>query len=178
MKQLIAVLVLVIGIFGCSTLEEKKEQARWTVESAAWLDMCQLLIDEEVGYHCGRLMPPLVVYEEMDDGLYGWYEGTEYIYINSSLTGTDLFDVLMHEGIHYVHVQLQIVALPGPTVDACWSENEAWTLTGSFWNEDNSDWWRAYPHCWPYYADQQSLREYGEVWNWINGIIDGIVWEN
>ena len=142
---------------------------------SAWLDMCQLLIDEAVDYKCNRLMPPLVVYEPMRDGLQGYYDGSDTIYISSKLIGTDLFDVLIHEGIHYVHVQHGIVDLPGPAEKICWSENEAWRLTGLYWNEDNSNWWVSYPHCWQYYATSQQMREYGIVWNWINEIVDGIM---
>ena len=178
MKQMIAVLILIVGIFGCTSLETKQEQARQVTEQAAWLDMCQLLIDEDTGYHCARLMAPLVVYEEMREGLHGYYDGSDTIYINIKLEGTDLFDVLMHEGIHYVHVQLQMLEVPGPAIEICWSENEAWMLTGAYWNEDNSNWWRAYPHCWPYYADTQELRDLGVLWIIINDLVDGIIWEN
>jgi len=178
MKRMIALLILVVGIFGCTSLESKQEQARFATEQMAWLDMCQLLVDERAGYHCARLMPPLVVYEEMREGLYGYYDGSDTIYVRSDLTGTDLFETLMHEGIHYVHVQLQILELPAPAIEVCWSENQAWMLTGAYYNEDNSNWWRAYPHCWQYYATSEELREIGYIWNTINSIIDGIIWEN
>jgi hypothetical protein len=177
-RKLIATALLVFGLLGCVTNETKQEQARFATEQFAWLEMCQLLIDEDAGYHCARLMPPLVVYEEMRDGLHGYYEGGDIIYINEKLSGNRLTDVLMHEGVHYVHVQIQMIEVPGPAIAVCWSENEAWTLTGLYWNEDNSRWWRAYPHCWEFYADTQQLREYGYVYNIITDIVDGIIWEN
>ena len=148
MKAAIATLILFIGLLvpGCTILETNEhKQAR--NESFAWLEMCQLL-EDETDYRCNRLMAPLVEYEKMRPGLWGYYEGGATIFINSELEGTDLTDVLMHEGIHYVHVMHQFIEVPGPAEQVCWSENEAWTLTGLYWNEDNSRWWRAYPHCW------------------------------
>lgn len=177
MKALIATLLLcLLPMNGCITTEtlEDKQAA---VEAQAWSEMCALL-ELETDYSCTRLMPPLVVYEPMREGLHGYYDGSDTIYINDTLSGTDLFETLMHEGIHYVHVQHLFIPVPGPAADICWSENEAWTLTGIYFNEDNSTWWRAYPHCWPYYADSQELRELGEIWVIINDIVDGIIWEN
>lgn len=176
MKAFIVSMILLIGLLlGCSSLEFNKQAQ---VENLAWLDMCQLLIDEEVGYACGRLMQPEVVYETMRDGLLGYYEGGNTIYINDTLQSTEKFEVLMHEGIHYVHVQLGIIEVPGPAQQVCWSENEAWTLTGSFYNEDNSNWWRAYPYCWQYYADNQYLKDLGWLYNEVNDIVDGIIFED
>lgn len=175
MKAIIATLILGIGVFSCTPLEIKK-QAQY--ERIAWLDMCQLLIDEDVGYACNRLMLPLVAYEEMEPTLHGWYDGGDTIYINESLRGTDLSNVLMHEGIHYVHVQHGIILLPGTAKAVCWSENEAWRLTGIFYNEDNSRWWRSYPYCWQFYGSTQYLRDLGFVYNEIETIIDGIIFED
>lgn len=175
MKAIIAVLFLLIPM-GCVTVETlEQKQAR--MESYAWTEMCGLL-EAETDYSCTRLMPPLVVYEPMRDGLHGYYDGSDTIFINDSLRGTELMEVLMHEGIHYVHVMHLFIPVPGPAEAVCWSENEAWTLTGIYYNEDNSNWWRAYPHCWPYYADTQELIELGIIWNIINDAIDGIIWEN
>jgi len=84
----------------------------------------------------------------------------------------------MHEGVHYVHVQQEIIEIPNYSKLVCWSENEAWTLTGIYWGKDNSKWWRNYPHCWKYYADSAQVRYWGEIWNQINDIVDGIIWEN
>jgi len=175
MKKFIATLIVFVGIFGCASLEEQQREKQTLTETRAWLDMCQLLIDEHVGYECRRLMPPLVHYQSMRDGLHGFYDGSDTIYINSELEDDSLFDVLMHEGIHYVHVQHGIIPLPGPAKAICWSENEAWLLTGRYWKKDHSKWWRAYPHCWEFYANTQEMREYGIVWNWINEIVDGIM---
>ena len=171
MKALIATLILTIGLLGCVTTKQKQAQ----VEQAAWLNMCQLLIDEGVGYHCARLKLPLTVYEPMRAGLSGYYNGGDTIFINSALVGWEVDEVLMHEQIHYVHVQLQMIPVPGPADQICWSENEAWTLTGTYYGIDNSKWWRAYPHCWAYYGDTQKLRDIGYIYNQITDIIDGII---
>lgn len=175
MKAIIAALILTIGLLACGVSSVKKQNI---IEQRAWLDMCQLLIDEEVGYACNRLMMPLVVYEEMEPGLLGWYDGGDTIYINADLRSTQLFEVLMHEGVHYVHVQHGIIIVPGPAIQVCWSENEAWTLTGIFYNEDNSKWWRAYPYCWQFYGDTQYLRDLGWVFNEVTDIMDDIIFED
>ena len=114
----------------------------------------------------------------MRDGLNGYYDGGDTIFINSKLEGVPMIEVLMHEGIHYVHVQHQFIRVPGPAEEVCWSENEAWTLTGLYYNEDNSRWWRAYPHCWQYYGSSAEIREIGYIYNTINDIIDGIIFED
>lgn len=175
MKYFIATLILVVGLLGCG-LTKIQKQAQY--ESIAWLDMCQLLTEEAVGYKCNRLMPPLVAYEEMEPGLLGWYDGSDTIHISVELRGVDLSEVLIHEGVHYVHVQHGIINIPGSAKEVCWSENEAWTLTGIFYNEDNSLWWRAYPHCWQYYADTKYLRRVGFIYNEIESIMDGIIFED
>lgn len=176
MKAIISAVLTGLFLLGCAHSETTEEkQAR--LESATWLDMCQLLIDE-ADYECRRLLPPLVVYEEMSDSLYGYYDGSDTIYINISLKGKDLFDVLMHEGIHYVHVQHGIIEIPGYAEPICWSENEAWMLTGIYFGEDNSNWWRWYPHCWQFYGNTQEVRDLGKVWNDIHELIEDWIWEN
>jgi hypothetical protein len=84
----------------------------------------------------------------------------------------------MHEGIHYVHVQHLIIKVPGPAEEVCWSEDHAWTLTGIYFGEDNSQWWRAYPHCWQWYADTDKLNILGQQYNDINDAVDGIIFED
>jgi len=176
MKKLIALLIVTVGLLSCGTFETKgHKQAR--LETFAWLEMCQLLIDE-TDYECMRLLPPVVVYEPMRDGLHGYYNGTETIYINDKLKGDEQQDVLMHEAVHYVHVQHQFIPIPGPAELVCWSENEAWTLSGIYWGVDNSKWWQSYPHCWQWYGGSQYLRDIGFIFNGIEDIIDGIIFED
>lgn len=175
MKTLIATLIVVIGLLGCGNLGLNKQAQ---VEQLAWLATCQLLLDEAVGYECHRLMPPIVGYEEMDEDYLGRYSGGDTIWINSDLTRTELFSTLMHEMIHYIHVHQGILEVPGPALEVCWSENEAWVLTGIYYNEDNSLWWQMYPHCWQYYGDSRYLRDVGYIYNEINDIVDGIIFED
>jgi len=175
MKALIAALILILGL-GCVSLESRSDkQAR--METFAWLEMCQLL-EDEADYQCMRLMPPLVVYERMHWSLDGYYDGSDTIHVNQILRGTNLTDTLMHEAIHYVHVQMQIIPIPGPPELVCASEDEAFTLTGLYWNEDNSNWWKDYPHCWEWYADDKNVRAVGQSYNTIIEIIDIIILEN
>ena len=177
MKAMIASAILVFGILGCTTLGERQAQEQAIIEQMSWLDTCQLLIDY-ADYHCARLMPPYVIYEDMRDGLYGYYDGSDTIYVSNELTRVETFETLIHETIHYVHVQLQLIEVPGYSEPICWSENEAWMLTGIYYNENNDNWWRAYPHCWQYYANTQDLQDLGVIWSWINDIVDDYIWEN
>ena len=170
MKSLIAI-IMIIGFaatFGCATTGTKQAQ----LETTAWTDMCRLLVAEENSYECHRIMPPLVEYEKMRKGLYGYYDGSDTIYIREGLNPSDTLATLFHEMIHYLHVQASIIPIPGPAEQVCWSENEAWYFEGIYSNKDNSGWWRSYPHCWEFYGDTQYARDMGNIFNEINEIMD------
>jgi len=171
MKKYITALIVAVGLFGCGTTQYKQAQ----LPEIAWRDMCSLLETESVVYQCMRVMPPNVVYEEMRDGLYGYYDGSDTVFINKDLSQRDKLRTLIHEDIHYLHTQLQIIVIPGPAVQVCWSENEAWTLEGIYSGHDNSNWWTSYPHCWEWYATDQYLRELGALYNAVNDLVEDII---
>jgi hypothetical protein len=122
-------------------------------ETRAWIEMCDV-VSENTEYSCGGVTPPKVVYENMRPGLYGYYDGSDTVYVNSALGDHDTLATIIHEMIHYLHVQNKQIPIPGPAKLICWSENEAWTLEGLWSGTDNSYWWVAYPHCWRYYDPQ------------------------
>ena len=173
MRKLLISIVLVVGLLGCSTLGYKQAQ----LADVAWSEMCTLLETEEIGYLCKRVQPPLVVYEIMRPGLMGYYDGGDTVYIRQGLSFDEQLEVLIHEDVHYLHAQLQIVEIPGPAIEVCWSENEAWYIEGLWSGTDNSKWWRQYPYCWEWYADEQYLMELGSLYNIINGLVDNIIFE-
>jgi len=176
MKGLIASFILLVGIFGCATTGENYKQEQ--LNGVAWAITCDLLENEGIGYLCMRMMPPMVHYEKMRPGLYGYYDGGPMIYVNSELNQQKTINVLIHEQVHYIHVQLQILSIPGPAREVCWSENEAWKIEGLYSGQDNSLWWKYYPHCWEWYAETQYQRDVGFVYNTVNDIIDQIILEN
>ncbi len=176
MKTLIAFFILVGGIFGCATTGDNYKQEQ--LNGVAWAITCDLLENEGIGYLCMRMMPPMVTYEKMRPGLQGYYGGGPMIYVNSELNQRKTIHVLIHEQVHYIHTQLQILEIPGPTKEVCWSENEAWYIEGLYSGEDNSRWWIYYPHCWEFYADSQYQRNVGLVYNEINDLVDLLILEN
>ena len=146
------------------------EPAELTPELRAWDAMCRL-VETERDYQCGGIVPPKVVYEKMRAGLYGYYDGGDTIYINADLGVEDAFSTLIHEDIHYLHVMLEMIPIPGPAELVCWSENEAWTLEGIYSDSDNSMWWMSYPHCWPYYDPEwEAFKSWFLQWCEIMGI--------
>jgi hypothetical protein len=171
MKYLLTTVILVAGILGCATTQYKQAE----LPEVAWRDMCALLETEAVFYQCMRVMPPLVEYEKMRDGLSGYYEGGDTVFINKNLSQEDQLRTLIHEQIHYLHVQLQMIVVPGYPEPICWSENEAWTLEGIYSGKDNSKWWIAYPYCWEFYADDTNMQELGALLNAITEIMDDYI---
>ncbi len=171
MRKLLISIVLVVGLLGCSTLGHKQAQ----LPDTAWREMCTLLETEEIGYLCKRVQPPEVVYEVMEGGLMGYYDGGDTIYVRKGLSVRDTMEVLIHEDVHYLHAQLQIVEIPGPAIEVCWSENEAWYIEGLWSGNDNSKWWRVYPYCWEWYADEQYIRDLGVLYNFVNEKVDEIM---
>lgn len=133
----------------------------------AWSETCQL-IEEERDYTCAGVAMPKVKYESMRPGLYGYYDGGDTVYVNRDLARNDRLTTLIHEMIHFVHVQQEMIPIPGPAVEVCWSENEAWLLEGIYSGKDNTNWWISYTHCWPYYDPEW------EAWvrDWFFGYIE------
>jgi hypothetical protein len=83
---------------------------------------------------------------------------------------------MIHEMIHYLHVQEGIINIPGYAPELCWSENEAFTLVDIWWEwigkpekKRGPNWWKPYTHCWPYYNPNFN------IWEWIDQMIED--WE-
>lgn len=154
MKKLVVLTVALAA--SCSPYMTKLEK-----ESKAWATMCNLAKGME--YSCDGITPPQVVYEPMEEGLLGYYEGNDTIFVNSELQGNDKMAVLIHEMVHYLHARLGIYSIPGPASEVCQSEDEAWLIEGVWWGSIgkpknvNLNWWYSYPHCWPYFAPTNSL---------------------
>ena len=174
MRKLIIATIMVVGLFGCTTWEMRNKQAQ---ADFAWVEMCDLL-EDKAKYQCMRLKQPVIVFEEMPEGTLGYYLGEEFLYVSDALRGEEIIEIIMHEGIHYVHKQHQIINIPGYAKEVCWSENEAWGLTGIYFRDDNSKWWKAYPYCWQYYADSKYLKDVGELYNRLSDIMNGITFED
>lgn len=121
---------------------------------------------------CNQVDAPVVVYEEMRDGLWGYYDGGDTIFINSELAGMDQQATLIHEGVHYLDAQWLGLVVPGPAAEICASEDKAWLIEGVWWEmhdrPENArpEWWRSYPWCWQYYAPSTftlTLQEYVDI---------------
>lgn len=138
-----AALVVVTLLSSCSLLKPK------TPEEYGWETMCRL-VDREYGYSCKGIELPKVVYEPMEGGLQGWYGGGDTVHVREGLPLEDRMATLIHEYVHYLHVQLDMLIVPGPAREICWSESEAWHITELVTGKDTSNWWRAYPHCWQF----------------------------
>jgi hypothetical protein len=114
----------------------------------------------------------------MRRGLYGYYEGGDVVFVNSRLVGGLMYGTLFHEYIHYLHVKLEMIEIPGYAEEVCWSEDQAFRLEGIWSGDDNSDWWKAYTHCWPYYGTEDYRNAYiviEMIQNWVDGVIDNII---
>lgn len=143
-------------------------------ETQSWIDTCKLVADRRE-YSCGTIAPPKVIYQEMREGLYGYYDGGDTVFVNEALNAVDRNRTLIHEMIHYLHVELEMIRVPGPAKEVCWSENEAWTLEGIYSGEDNSKWWYSYPHCYKYYDPDWSGVTLEELLDeMLDDIIEGI----
>lgn len=149
-----------------------------TKADRAWAEMCELA-DQMYGYSCDGIDRPKVKYESMEEGLWGYYDGSDTVFINRDLKGREQMQTLIHEMVHYLHLRLGLLELP--TTDAlavCTSEAEAWALEGVWSGDDNSNWWFAYPHCWEFYVDETD-RKSSEAFldfieGWLEGIFEGI----
>jgi hypothetical protein len=110
---------------------------------------------------CDQLDAPKIVYEEMRDGLMGYYDAGDTIFVNSETEGDFRTSVLIHEMVHYIDKLWLDMQVPGPAVEICKSEDKAWFIEGVWWgligrpDEARTDWWKSYPHCWEWYAPRR-----------------------
>lgn len=136
---------------------------------------CTIYEAHEQAEVCDLVEMPNIVYEEMRQGLQGYYPGGDTLYVNEDLRGREKIAVIIHELVHYLDVMWGGLPIPGPASLVCASEDKAWFLEGIYWgmvgeqDKVRLDWWKSYPHCWPYYAPQQFMLTIQE-WVDIMGI--------
>lgn len=164
MKRLLLI-GCVLMLAACASLLPSR-----SMEEVAWAEMCSLA-GQLYGYRCDGITPPLVTYESMRDGLYGYYEGGDTVFVSTNITPEEKMGTLIHEMVHYLHVQLGLVEVPGPAGLICKSEEEAWELEGIWSGTDNSGWWRPYTHCWKWYANPKPDWPHAPVYP-AGGVID------
>lgn len=142
-----------------------------------WSETCKLYSDYAEMEMCENVEEPKIVYEKMRQGLMGYYDGGDTIYVNEELKGKDRFATILHEMVHYIDAAHGL-PVPGPASLICKSEDTAWFLEGVWWglqgqpDKARPDWWKSYPHCWQWYAPQQfelSTAEYLEYIRWQLG---------
>ena len=120
--------------------------------------------------HCGTLAAPKVVYERMSSRLYGYYDGSDTVYVNKSISASLKREVLLHEMIHYVQSVVGKVKVPGPAKEICAMEEEAFRLVDEWlvdmgWEDRQRgpDWWKSYRHCYKFYGP----KDYGSSRDWF-----------
>jgi hypothetical protein len=175
MRTSLRTIVLLLGLFGCSYLADQSTIIE-DREALVWDEMCEMIQEiNDVGlgepdynpfYTCGDVEKPLVVYKWMRKGLYGYYEGGDTVVVSNAIPTGQVYGTLFHEYIHYLHVQLGMIEVPGYAEEICWSEDQAFRLEGIWSGDDNSTWWKVYPHCWPYYGTQEAKNAYNLI-QWI-----------
>ena len=154
-----------------------------------WSDTCRLYdaYEESEGRAagaCDEVTAPEIVYEEMAGGLMGYYDGDNTIHVNDELRGDDKFATVIHEMVHYLDTMWLGLVVPGPAQEICISEDKAWFIEGVWWTMEGHpenarlDWWKSYPHCWPYFAPktfQLTLQEWIIIMELGDELIDIIV---
>jgi hypothetical protein len=147
-------IILGISIWGLSACEAEDP----------WQATCMLYeAYEDDDSVCDDIAPPKIIYEDMRDGLQGYYDGGDTIYVNEDLKGNDKFATIIHEMVHYLDVMWGGLPIPGPALLVCGSEDKAWFIEGVWWGiqgvPENArpDWWKSYPHCWEFYAPTEGF---------------------
>jgi hypothetical protein len=128
----------------------------------AWFQAC-----DYSPYSCIGINPPRVITKHMRRGLLGQYRGGGSVLINRKLRGQKLNEVLMHEMIHYLQVQVGGLKVPGAAEPICRAEEEAFTLVDKWLREHGyadlqvgPKWWRPYGHCHEFYKPDYDSRDY------------------
>jgi hypothetical protein len=134
---------------------------------SSWIAAC-----EYTPYSCIDVDLPKVTYKALREGLYGYYDGSDTIYIRQGLMGMTRKEVLMHEMVHYLQVQKGGLEIPGYAEPICRAENEAFTVVDE-WLIDKGyrhmvvgpTWWRPYKHCYPWYNPKwEDMKSWWTAW--------------
>jgi hypothetical protein len=116
-----------------------------------WLEACLY-----TRYSCEGVPVPKIKYEGMRQGLYGYYDGGDTVFVNKNLWGSQRRATLFHEMVHYLQAKVGGLRVPGPSYDICMAEDEAFSETDDWWDrvgmpgKKRGNWWGPYRHCWQY----------------------------
>lgn len=140
--------LLVISVL-LTLLTAPSYASRATTAYGMWLEACTW-----TQYSCFGIEPPIVVYERMSANLYGYYDGGDTIYVNSTERSGQRRATIFHETVHYLQVQVGGLRVPGPAREVCMAEEEAFAETDEFWIRHGKPqyirgerWWEHYEYC-------------------------------
>lgn len=118
-----------------------------------WIEACLY-----TKYDCTGVAVPKVQFKKLRQGLYGYYDGSDTVYVSSAVSRLQKKATLYHEMIHYLQVQKGGLRVPGPAKEICAAEAEAfaegdkrWDRLGKPSKKRGPNWWLPYQHCWKYY---------------------------
>ncbi len=154
---------LLLGVFialGCSSVSAHDfDYALAKTKYRIWLDVC---LDYRSEVTCGDIEAPKVERVPLREGLNGYYDGGDTVYINRNLRGWERDATIAHEMSHYLDTQLGMnPEMPVKRSDLegvfglCMSEKRAWAVTDKYWKrygawkkqEIGARWVRWYSHC-------------------------------
>lgn len=175
MTKLKAVLAGVILAFICTSPIQAGEQidfSKSVMKYRAWNALC---LDYTPARSCAGIKPPRIKYESMREGLRGYYEGGDTVYVNKNLRGYQREATTFHEMSHYLDTKLGLNPdMPVRRSDTegvfglCMSEKRAWDATDKWWKTRlrgkkavNGDWVKWYDHC-RQFADKLYPEKYSE----------------
>jgi hypothetical protein len=107
------------------------------------------------------IQPPKVQRRTLREGLRGYYDGGDTVYISRTLYGMQKRATILHEMSHYLDTQLGLnPEMPVQRADTqnvyklCVSEQRAWDLTDKWWEDHlrpgraaDGRWVTWYDHC-------------------------------
>ncbi len=152
-------------------LLDTQQEENYRAKYKAWFQAC-----DYTDYSCIGVPVPKVVSENMGRRLLGYYNGTDTVYVNRTLKGQRLNEVLMHEMVHYLQAKVGGLKVPGYAEPICHAENEAFAVV-DLWLIDHSyadlirgpRWWVAYRHCYPWYKPDYKQGDGSRDWFWYTG---------
>jgi hypothetical protein len=169
MKKLLWGIIATLGLSGSAIADTNwaEEYLDQYARYSMWTVACGI-----TPYSCVGVQTPKMKRVAMRPGLLGFYDGSDTVYVNMNLNGIDLKEVLVHEMVHYLQVQVGGLKVPGRPEPICRAEEEAFTLVDKWLIKIGyknmvvgPDWWRPYVHCWPYYNPNFDL------WEWLEAEI-------
>jgi hypothetical protein len=127
----------------------------------AWNMLCLEFTEER---SCAGITPPNIKRVSMREGLRGYYDGGDTVYINRELYGIQKEATIVHEMSHYLDTRLGLnPEMPVKRSDTpnvyklCVSEKRAWDLTDRYWvkylrpgRAAKGEWVTWYDHCRPF----------------------------